>query len=136
MDTFSRKKRSDIMRQVHSTGTRPEMTVRSIVKRMRVRFRTSPTNLPGKPDLVFYTKRKAILVHGCFWHRHHCEAAKLPKSNRAYWKRKQARNALRDAVNARMLRSRGWKLMVLWECELRSEKRLETRISRFLRTTT
>ncbi|MHB8754887.1 MAG: very short patch repair endonuclease [Candidatus Acidiferrales bacterium] len=136
MDTFSRKKRSDIMRRVRSTGTRPEMMVHSIVKGLRVRFRTCPSDLPGKPDLVFYRKRKAILVHGCFWHRHTCEAAKLPKSNRAYWNRKQARNALRDAANARLLRSRGWKVMALWECQIRPGKRLESRISRFLRSTT
>lgn len=136
MDTFSREKRSEIMRRVHSSGTKPEMTVRRIVKAMKVRFRTCPANLPGKPDLVFYPKRKAILVHGCFWHRHGCEAAKLPKSNRAYWERKQCSNALRDRANARMLRSKGWKLMVLWECEIRSGKRLESRIFRFLRPTT
>lgn len=135
MDTFSRKKRSDIMRRVRSSGTRPEMTVRSIVKKMGIRYRTCPANLPGKPDLVVYRNRKAILVHGCFWHAHHCEAGKTPKSNRGYWKRKQARNALRDLKNARALRSRGWKLMVLWECEIRSSRRLASRISRFLGST-
>jgi DNA mismatch endonuclease, patch repair protein len=134
MDIFSRDKRSDIMRRVRSAGTRPEMTVRSILKQMGIRYRACPPNLPGKPDVVVYRKQKAILVHGCFWHGHHCEAGKIPRTNRSYWKRKQLRNALRDSRNARVLRSRGWKLLVLWECEIRNGKRLESRISRFMRS--
>ena len=136
MDTFSRRKRSEIMRRVHSSGTRPEIAVRNIVKQLGFRYRACPRSLPGKPDLAMERKRKAIFVHGCFWHAHSCKAAKLPKSNRAYWKRKQERNAFRDATVARTLRLRGWKLMVLWECEIRSGKRLESRISRFLRSNT
>src|SRR6185437_468235 len=134
MDTFSRIKRSDIMRRVHSSGTRPEMAVRNIVKRLGFRYRACYSSLPGKPDIVINEERKAIFVRGCFWHAHRCKAAKLPKSNRTYWKRKQTRNASRDATVARELRSKGWKLMVLWECQIRSGKRLESRISRFLRT--
>src|SRR6266567_1970564 len=133
MDTFSRSQRSEIMRRVRSIGTRPEMIVRGIVRAMGIRYRSCPRNLPGKPGLVMAKQRKAILVHGCFWHGHHCEAAKLPKSNRSYWKSKQAKNALRDSRNARSLRSRGWKLMVIWECEIRRSKRLQARLSRFLR---
>lgn len=136
MDTFSREKRSDIMRQVHSSGTRPERIVRDIVTQMGFRYRSCASNLPGKPDLVIGRKQKAILVHGCFWHRHDCKAAKLPKSNRAYWKRKQAGNVRRDTMNARALRSRGWRVMVLWECQIRPGKRLESRLSRFLGTQT
>lgn len=133
MDTFTPIKRSEIMRRVRSRDTQPEKIVRSIVKRMGVRYRSCFPNLPGKPDLVMSAQRKAILVHGCFWHGHGCEGGKLPKSNRSYWKNKQAKNALRDLRNGRALRSRGWKLMTIWECEIRRGQRLEARLSRFLK---
>src|ERR1700730_10083688 len=85
MGIFDPDQRSEIMRRVRSSGTRPEMIVRGIMRRMGVKYRCCPPNLPGKPDLVIVGQRKAILVHGCFWHGHHCEAGKLPKSNRPYW---------------------------------------------------
>jgi DNA mismatch endonuclease, patch repair protein len=133
MDTFEPKKRSEIMRRVRSSGTQPEMIVRGIVRRMGQKYRSCVRNLPGKPDLVTVGQRKAILVHGCFWHAHNCDAGKLPKSNRLYWKRKQAKNVSRDAKNVRALRSKGWKPMVVWECEIRGEGRLQARLDRFLR---
>jgi len=132
MDTFDPTQRSEIMRRVRSSGTKPELIVRNMVRRMGVRYRSCLPNLPGKPDLVMPEQRKVILVHGCFWHGHDCDAGKLPKSHRSYWKCKQERNELRDAQNARELRSRGWKRMVIWECEIRSDKRLQARLSRFL----
>jgi len=133
MDVFDPDQRSSIMRRVRSRGTQPELVVRGIVRRMGIRYRCCPENLPGKPDLAVVGLRKAIFVHGCFWHGHHCEAGRLPKSNRSYWKSKQTRNAHRDLRNARDLRSRGWKLMIIWECEIRSRNRLESRLSRFLK---
>lgn len=133
MDTFSPNQRSEIMRRVRSTGTRPEMIVRNIVRRIGVRYRSCALNLPGKPDLVVRSQRKAILVHGCFWHAHGCVASKLPKSNRSYWKNKQLKNAARDTRIASALRSRGWKLMVIWECQIRNGNRLQSRLCRFLR---
>ncbi len=132
MDSFDSTQRSDIMRRVRSSGTQPEMTVRSIVRRMGVHYRSCPRNLPGKPDLVIPDQRKAILLHGCSWHGHCCEAGKLPKSNRSYWRSKQSGNARRDLRNARALRSKGWRLMTVWECQIRGNKRLESRLSRFL----
>lgn len=133
MDTFNPLQRSEIMRRVRARGTEPEKIVRGIVRRMGIRYRSSPRNLPGKPDLVIFEQRKVILVHGCFWHGHRCDAGRLPKSNRAYWKNKQTKNALRDARNARALRSRGWKLMIVWECNMRRGGSLEGRLARFLR---
>lgn len=133
MDTFTRTERSEIMRRVHSRGTRPEMIVRGIIRKMGVKYRSCPRNLPGKPDLVLVGQRKAILVHGCFWHGHHCEAGKLPKSNRSYWRSKQAKNALRDSRNSQALLSKGWRLMVIWECEISAAGRLRARLSRFVR---
>jgi DNA mismatch endonuclease, patch repair protein len=132
MDTFDPSQRSEIMRRVRSSGTKPELIVRNMVRRMGIRYRSCLRNLPGKPDLVMPEQRKVILVHGCFWHGHDCEAGKLPKSHRSYWKSKQAKNELRDAQNARELRSRGWKRMVIWECEIRKNERLQARLTRFL----
>ena len=133
MDTFVPNQRSEIMRRVRSSGTKPELVVRSILRRMRIKYRSCPSNLPGKPDLVIVRQQKAIFVHGCFWHGHYCEAGKLPKSNRSYWRNKQTRNAARDLRNSSALRSTGWKQMVIWECELRGGERLLARLSRFLR---
>lgn len=133
MDTFDPNQRSEIMRKVRSSGTKPELVVRSMVRRLGIRYRSCLRNLPGKPDLVVFEQRKVILVHGCFWHGHDCEAGKLPKSNRSYWKSKQAKNEIRDEQNARELRSRGWKRMVIWECEIRKNERLPAKLSRFLR---
>lgn len=133
MDTFAPSQRSEIMRRVRSSGTQPEIVVRNMVRRLGIKYRSCSRNLPGKPDLVMASQRKVILVHGCFWHGHDCEAGKLPKSNRSYWKTKQAKNALRDSRDARALRSRGWRRMVIWECEIRSGVRLQSRLSRFLR---
>lgn len=133
MDTFDPNQRSEIMRKVRSSGTKPELVVRSMVRRLGIRYRSCLRNLPGKPDLVVVEQRKVVLVHGCFWHGHDCEAGKLPKSNRSYWKSKQAKNEIRDEQNARELRSRGWKRMVIWECEIRKNERLQAKLSRFLR---
>lgn len=131
MDTFSRKQRSEIMRRVRSRGTKPEIFVRSIMRRWGVKYRSCARRLPGQPDLTIVGQHKAILVHGCFWHGHHCEAGKLPKSNRPYWKNKQARNARRDSQNTRALRLKGWKVIVIWECETRGT-RVESKLRRFL----
>ena len=133
MDTFSRKERSEIMRRVRSKGTRPELTVRRLVKQMGIKYRCSPGNLPGKPDLVLDKQRKAIFVHGCFWHGHSCEAGRLPRANRSYWKNKQIKNYRRDLRNARALRRNGWSLLTLWECELRKKKVVDARVTRFVR---
>ncbi|HXP78802.1 MAG TPA: very short patch repair endonuclease [Verrucomicrobiae bacterium] len=132
MDTFVPSQRSEIMRRVRSSGTQPEIIVRKILRGMGIKYRSCPRSLPGKPDLVIATQQKAIFVHGCFWHGHHCDGGKLPKSNRTYWRSKQAKNALRDSRNTRTLRSKGWKLMVVWECQTRGSKRLESRLARFL----
>lgn len=122
------------MGRVRSQGTGPEVLVRQILRRLRVRYRICPRNLPGKPDLVIVGQRKAILVHGCFWHGHHCASGNLPRSNRTYWKSKQAKNKLRDRRNAHALRLRGFRVATIWECEIRRRSGLEARLSRFLRS--
>jgi DNA mismatch endonuclease (patch repair protein) len=121
------------MQAVKSKNTAPELLVRSLAHRMGYRFRLHGKNLPGKPDLVFPGRRKAIFVHGCFWHGHHCaRGARVPKSNRYYWK--IARNKERDRAACAALAHSGWTYLILWECGLRNEKGLKARIRKFLNT--
>jgi DNA mismatch endonuclease, patch repair protein len=124
------------MSVIRSTGMRPEILVRSLVHRMGYRFRLHAKDLPGKPDLVFRPRKKVIFVHGCFWHQHQKEACKdgrQPKSNTGYWLQKLARNVERDAANIMSLKASGWKVLVLWECEvLKAGSTLERRIRQFL----
>ncbi len=125
--------RSENMRRIRNKGMLPELAVRSMVHRMGYRFRLHGKDLPGKPDLVFASRRKVIFVHGCFWHSHRgCKAAHTPKSNVAYWVPKLERNRTRDEKNVNALRAAGWKTMVIWECEVRNERAIEKSINRFL----
>ncbi|MBI4773492.1 MAG: DNA mismatch endonuclease Vsr [Deltaproteobacteria bacterium] len=117
-DTFSPEKRSWIMSQVRSQNTTPEMLIRSLTHRLGYRYRLHSENLPGKPDLVFPSRRKALFVHGCFWHGHDCSrGARIPKSNSKYWIKKIGRNKERDQENKKLLESLGWSVLVLWECQ-------------------
>lgn len=132
MDTFSREQRSEIMRHVHSRDTAPEMAVRRITHALGFRYRLHVRDLPGCPDMVFPARRKVIFVHGCFWHQHGCEASALPASNRAYWLRKLQRNADRDKRIAAELRRAGWKVLIIWECQIRNRANLTKKILHFL----
>lgn len=134
IDTVSKEKRSEIMSHVRSKDTMPEMLVRRLVFSLGYRYRLHDSRLPGKPDLVFAGRRKVILVHGCFWHRHEgCALARLPKSRIDFWTRKLAGNRERDERNITALRDLGWGVLVLWECELeQSGSALTARIKAFL----
>src|ERR1700681_1759849 len=120
MDTVPALVRSEIMRRVRSQDTQPEILVRRLVHSMGFRYRLHGKSLPGKPDLVFSVRRKAIFVHGCFWHGHRCEAGALPTSNTEYWQAKRNYNLARDRRNLRSLAGVGWRVLVIWECELRN----------------
>lgn len=126
--------RSANMRAIRSKGMRPELAVRSLVHKMGYRYRLHKKDLPGRPDLVFPSRRKVIFVHGCFWHAHkHCKAAHLPKSNLEYWGPKLERNRTRDRKNIEGLNGDGWESMVVWECEVKIQDELEKRLLDFLR---
>jgi DNA mismatch endonuclease (patch repair protein) len=131
-DTFSSTKRSEIMSRVRSKNTQPELSVRTVVHGLGYRYRLHSKSLAGSPDIVLARHRKIIFVHGCFWHGHSCSAATLPKSNRGYWELKQHRNADRDRENIRTLRRLGWKVLIIWECEIKSGESLRRRLKRFL----
>ena len=120
------------MRRIRSKGMVPELAVRSMVHGMGYRFRLHRKDLPGKPDLVFVSRRKVIFVHGCFWHSHDCKVAHVPKSNPDYWVPKLQRNRLRDSKNLEALRSDGWQPLVIWECELKDSRSVGGRVKRFL----
>jgi DNA mismatch endonuclease Vsr len=125
--------RSENMRRIRSKDTAPELKVRSLVHRLGYRFRLHRKDLPGKPDLVFPSRRKVIFVHGCFWHGHDCPSvARTPKTNTGYWVEKIQRNAERDVRHQSELKSLGWDVLVVWECELRDAEALSSRITSFL----
>jgi DNA mismatch endonuclease, patch repair protein len=132
-DKISRERRSANMRAVRSRNTRPEMRVRQIAHRLGYRFRVHRRDLPGKPDIAFPGRRKAVFVHGCFWHQHGgCRRASIPQSNRRFWRTKLARNAARDSEQLAAIKKRGWRTLVVWECEIKDEKRLTARLRKFL----
>jgi DNA mismatch endonuclease (patch repair protein) len=125
--------RSRIMRAIKGRDTAPEMTVRRLIFSMGYRYRLHQKDLPGKPDLVFPTRRKVIFVHGCFWHGHDCRrGARVPKTNREYWERKIARNRERDGQHYTDLKQAGWAVLILWECQIRDREVCVERIKEFL----
>ncbi len=124
--------RSANMRAIRSKGMRPELTVRSLVHKLDYRFRLHRKDLPGKPDLVFPSRRKVIFVHGCFWHSHSCGISHIPKSNVGYWGPKLERNRLRDQRNIETLTAAGWNSLVIWECETVDGAALRKRVVKFL----
>lgn len=132
MDNLTPKERSSQMSLIRSTDTKPEMLVRRLIHGMGYRYRLHRTDLPGKPDLVFPSRRKVILVSGCYWHGHGCRLGRMPKSNLAYWKNKIATNKARDKRTLRELRKLGWTCLTLWECGLRDECTVAERIREFL----
>ena len=131
-DHVSTEKRSEIMRAVKSKDTTPEMAVRKLIFSMGYRYRLHRKSLPGTPDLVFPARKKAIFVHGCFWHGHHCKKGKLPKSRQEYWAPKIRRNRERDAAVLVQLRRLGWSSFRVWQCQLKNTHSIATKIRNFL----
>ncbi|MGB5217510.1 MAG: DNA mismatch endonuclease Vsr [Smithella sp.] len=131
-DPLTKTERSERMSRIRSADTKPEMAVRRIVYGMGYRYRLHLGDLPGKPDLVFRGRKMVIFVHGCFWHQHGCRQYRQPRSNRSFWQPKLARNKMRDAEVRRELRRIGWREMVIWECQIKKQPNLQSRIKRFL----
>lgn len=132
MDVVDAATRSRMMKGIRSKDTQPEITVRKYLHAQGFRYRLHSRKLPGSPDLVLPRYRVAIFVHGCFWHRHRgCKYATTPSSNAERWKLKFDANTERDARKEAMLRAAGWKVLVVWECELRHapEERLKRLVS-------
>jgi DNA mismatch endonuclease (patch repair protein) len=131
-DKLSPDRRSANMRAIKSRDTSPEMAVRRALYEMGYRYRLHTKDLPGKPDLVFHGRRKAVFVHGCFWHQHTCREGHTPASNTAYWEPKLARNTKRDRSNLADLKLLGWEVMVIWECEVDNIGDVARRLRKFL----
>jgi DNA mismatch endonuclease (patch repair protein) len=133
IDPFDAAKRSAIMRAVKSRDTSPELVVRRLAHALGYRFRLGGGGLPGRPDLVFAKRRKAIFVHGCFWHGHACKrGARLPAANASYWSAKIGRNRARDSASLEALAALGWSALTIWECQLAEREGLAKRLRRFL----
>jgi DNA mismatch endonuclease (patch repair protein) len=133
MDTLSPEQRSERMRRVRQAGTRPELVVRRALHAMGFRYRLHRRGLPGRPDIVLASRRVALFVHGCFWHRHPgCSRATTPKTNADYWLAKFAENEARDARVIAALEADGWRVRVVWECETRDPEPLAASLREFL----
>jgi DNA mismatch endonuclease (patch repair protein) len=132
-DNLTPEQRRFNMSRIRSTNTRPEMFVRSLVHRMGYRFRLHGRDLPGKPDLVFPSRRKVIFVHGCFWHMHGCRFGSVkPKSNADYWQNKRLSNVERDKGHLAALKDAGWQVFIVWECQIKSPEKLRENLLEFL----
>ncbi|MDP2259949.1 MAG: very short patch repair endonuclease [Caulobacter sp.] len=135
MDTLTAAERSERMRRVRGRDTKPELVVRRLVHALGYRFRLHAVDLPGRPDIIFRPRRKAVFVHGCFWHRHDdpgCPLARLPKSRQEFWLPKLEGNRARDEAVVGQLNGAGWGVLTIWECQLRDKDALAARLREFL----
>lgn len=134
-DPLTTEQRSWLMSRIRSEDTKPEWVLRCALHRLGFRFRLRDKRLPGRPDLVFPKHGAVVFVHGCFWHRHgKCREASLPKTNTAFWQGKFERNVARDLRNRAELRKLGWRVRIVWECELLQHTvATVTRTARWLR---
>ncbi len=132
-DILSKEKRSWNMSRIKGKDTKPELLVRSLLHRMGYRFRLHRKDLPGKPDIVLPKYNTVIFVHGCFWHRHKdCKYAYNPKSRASFWQNKFKENIERDNKKQAELKKIGWKVIVIWECDLRKVEELKMKIKKEL----
>lgn len=131
--TLAPKEIGQRMSRIRATNTKPEILVRKLLWGMGLRYRLYVKDLPGTPDIVFRSKKKAIFVNGCFWHMHGCQFAQVPKSRPEFWIPKLQRNKLRDTAKVESLISLGWSVLVIWECETKNESALRDRLVTFLK---
>lgn len=132
-DNLMPGERGRLMARIKSKNTAPEIAVRKMLWGMGLRYRLHANDLPGTPDIVFRTRKKAIFVNGCFWHQHPgCMRNRLPMTRQEFWHKKLARNIERDEENYRLLRRNGYRILVIWECQLKRGNRVLTRLRGFL----
>lgn len=125
MDIWDKEKRSKCMAKIHSKDTKPELIVRRYLHSRGYRYRKNVKKLPGTPDIVLRKYGVVIFIHGCFWHGHDTHI-RLPKTNTAFWKTKITRNRQRDEDSKEKLRSMGWNVITVWECQLLPHNRKRT----------
>ena len=125
--------RSSLMARIGSKNSKPEISVRQVLHAMGYRFRLHARELPGHPDIVFRPRRKAIFVHGCFWHRHPgCRKTTTPKTRKDFWQSKFAANQARDTRVQEQLIAMGWEYLIIWECEVADQAELARKLKSFL----
>lgn len=135
MDIWDKKKRSEVMSKIRSKNTKPEMALRKALFAKGFRYRINYKKLPGKPDIVFPKYKTAIFVHGCFWHHHEgCKYGYTPKSNTDFWIKKISSNQERDKKNTLQILSMAWKVLVVWECEIKQKDNIEKLVSKVIGT--
>lgn len=121
------------MAGIRNKDSAPEMRLRRLIHGMGFRYRLHVRALPGTPDVVFPARRAVIFMHGCFWHRHEgCALARLPKSRIEFWKKKLESNRLRDRNTLASLSRLGWRVLVVWECQMKDEKHVARVVRQFL----
>lgn len=126
-DTVSKEKRSEIMSHVTGKETKPEIIVRKYLFARGLRYRKNVKRLPGTPDIVFPKYKTAVFVNGCFWHGHKgCKYSHLPSTNLEYWDKKIADNIERDERKKRELEGLGYRVLIIWQCQLKSDTKIET----------
>ena len=122
---FDKEKRSEIMSHIRSKNTKPEVSLSKALFAKGFRYRINDKRLAGKPDVVLPMYKTVIFVHGCFWHGHQgCRLSNMPKSNIEYWKEKIQRNIQRDNAEQAALNAEGWRVIIVWECEIKTKKKL------------
>lgn len=132
VDNRTEASRSALMGRIGSKNTAPELIVRRLLHNLGYRFRLHRKDLPGTPDIVLPARKKAIFVHGCFWHAHGCRIGRPPKSRPEFWEPKLARNRTRDEENSRDLERAGWEVLTVWQCETRDKAALAELLEKFL----
>lgn len=120
-DIYSKNKRSDIMSKIFGKETKPEIIVRKYLFANGFRYRKNVKNLPGKPDIVLTKYKTIIFINGCFWHGHNCKAGKLPDTRKEFWEKKICDTIERDKRNIEQLEAMGWKVIVIWQCEIKNK---------------
>jgi len=129
-DIYSQEKRSVIMSRIRGRDTQPEKIVRSSLHRLGFRFRLVASDLPGKPDIVFRSRRIAVFVNGCYWHRHDCAKGRSrAQANAQFWSKKIRDNVNRDRRNYDLLTSQGWRVVLVWECETKKIEKLMSKLA-------
>ena len=132
-DVYTKAKRSEIMARIKGRNTSPEHTVARLLRKLKIKYRRNVKSVIGQPDFVVRSLKTVIFVHGCFWHSHAgCKRAKLPKTNKDFWKRKIEGNKKRDLRTARALRKQGWQVLTIWQCSLRQPNKVLRRLEKAL----
>lgn len=132
MDIYSSKKRSKIMSKISGKETKPEIKVRKFLFSQGFRYLKNDRRYPGTPDIVLPKYNSIVFVHGCFWHGHNCKYGDLPETNKKFWENKIGNTIKRDKRNKQKLEKAGWKVIIVWECEINNNENFKSRMKRLI----